>query len=80
MATRPVGTGGATPHHSRFHYRSEYEIFQPMSEWQQDEESDILILYLPGTMMIVIFAFSFLIPIYFHYLTSYTTIRICHIL
>ncbi|CAA3024629.1 Hypothetical predicted protein [Olea europaea subsp. europaea] len=50
MATRPVGTGGATPHHSRFHYRSEYEIFQPMSEWQQDEESDILILYLPGFM------------------------------
>lgn len=48
MATRPAGTVGAAPHHSWFHFRSENEIFQPMSEWQRNEESDVLILYLPG--------------------------------
>ncbi|CAI9781692.1 unnamed protein product [Fraxinus pennsylvanica] len=48
MATRPEGTGGTAPHHSWFHFQSEYEIFQPMSEWQQKGESDVLILYLPG--------------------------------
>ncbi|KAL2511726.1 SHSP domain-containing protein [Abeliophyllum distichum] len=43
------GTGGGVASNPfRLGFRSEYAIFKPMSEWQQDEESDILILYLPG--------------------------------
>ncbi|KAL2536829.1 protein RESTRICTED TEV MOVEMENT 2-like [Forsythia ovata] len=43
------GTGGGVASNPfRFGFRSEHEIFKPISEWQQDEESDILILYLPG--------------------------------
>ncbi|CAI9115362.1 OLC1v1016250C1 [Oldenlandia corymbosa var. corymbosa] len=54
MAMRPVGRGGrrtaATPSRQGFGggVQAVYEDFRPMSEWQQDKESDILLIYLPG--------------------------------
>ncbi|XP_047339035.1 inactive protein RESTRICTED TEV MOVEMENT 2-like [Impatiens glandulifera] len=39
--TTPMSRGGVRP---------VYEVFKPMSEWNEEEQSDILLLYLPGFM------------------------------
>ncbi|XP_047338876.1 inactive protein RESTRICTED TEV MOVEMENT 2 [Impatiens glandulifera] len=39
--TTPMIRGGVRP---------VYEVFKPMSEWNEEEQSDILLLYLPGFM------------------------------
>ncbi|KAL0455397.1 UNVERIFIED_CONTAM: class IV heat shock protein [Sesamum latifolium] len=52
MAMRPRGGGAAAPRRAARPgaVRPVYEDFKPMSEWQQDDESHILNIYLPGFM------------------------------
>ncbi|KAI3448723.1 hypothetical protein Pfo_005390 [Paulownia fortunei] len=52
MATRSRGGGAAAPRRPTQSggVRPVYEDFRPMSEWQQDDESHILNIYLPGFM------------------------------
>lgn len=50
MAMRPRGDGAAPPRRATRSggVRPVYEEFRPLSEWQQDDESHILNIYLPG--------------------------------
>ncbi|XP_027114311.1 uncharacterized protein [Coffea arabica] len=52
MAMRPArgGVGPSIRPRLRPVVQNFYEDFKPMSEWRQDEESDILLLFLPGFM------------------------------
>ncbi|KAL3516272.1 hypothetical protein ACH5RR_023174 [Cinchona calisaya] len=50
MATRPLRGAEATPSRPWAGVQPVYEDFRPMSEWQRDKESDILLLFLPGFM------------------------------
>ncbi|KAL3829855.1 hypothetical protein ACJIZ3_018657 [Penstemon smallii] len=52
MAMRARGGGGGGAGHGRFTggVRKVHEDFKPISEWQQDDDSHILIIYLPGFM------------------------------
>lgn len=50
MAMRPRGGGGASSRRTTRSgvARPVYDDFTPESEWQQDDESHILRIYLPG--------------------------------
>ncbi|KAL8555127.1 hypothetical protein ACS0TY_003067 [Phlomoides rotata] len=50
MAMRPRGGGAAAPRARSQLVRPVYEDFKPVSEWQQDDDSHILNIYLPGFM------------------------------
>ncbi|KAL3537792.1 hypothetical protein ACH5RR_001158 [Cinchona calisaya] len=53
MALRRIRDGKATPttpSRPQAGVQPVYEDFRPISEWQQDEESDILVILLPGFM------------------------------